>query len=122
MDIAWAFGEEKEKEILTKCLHDIVKVSWIDADEESGWQEYNKEAAWVIHTIGFLVEKPKLKTDFVVLANSHLPDTGVWSGLCRIPRGMVLSITTVVKNTPCGGAIDENTGNPRHTNKAERTD
>lgn len=107
---------------MTKCTHDIVKVSWVDADEESGWQMYNRRAAWVIHTIGYLVERPKKKTDFAVLANSHLPDTGCWSGLVRIPRGMILSITTLIKNAPCGGEINENFGNSRHADKAKRSD
>jgi hypothetical protein len=90
-------------------------VSWVDADEESGWQNYLKKPAWVIHTIGYLVERPKVKTDFIVLANSHLPDTGCWSGINRIPKGMIVSIKTLLKNIPCGESYESDTGNTRHS-------
>ena len=107
---------------MKQCLHDLVSVSWIDADEESGWATYTKKPAWVIHSVGYLVERPKLKNDFVVLANSHLPDTGCWSGLSRIPRGMILSITTLLKKIPCGGEINENSGNSGYASKASSPD
>jgi hypothetical protein len=104
------------------CRHDLVMVSWVDAEEEGGWQIYVKKPAWVIHTIGYLVEKPKFKHDFVVLANSHLPDTGCWSGLNRIPRGMIMSITTLLKKIPCGGEISENSGNTGYASKTRSSD
>lgn len=99
-----------------KCVHDLVMVSWIDADEESGWQKYEKKPTWVIHTVGYLVERPKTKTDFVVLANSHLPDSGCWSGINRIPRGMIMSIKTLIKGVSCGEFYESNSGNSGHTN------
>ena len=96
-----------------KCLHRIVSVAWIDADEDSGWQTYNKKSAWIIKTIGYLIEMPKKKTDFIVLANSHLPDANEWSGTTRIPKGMVLSVETLMKSVSCG-EMNEDSGNTRH--------
>jgi hypothetical protein len=93
-----------------RCLHRVVKVSWIDAEEEAGWNEYKKKPSWVIHTIGYLVELPKRKTDFMVLANSHLPDTNSWGGLNRIPKGMILSVETVLKSVRCGEEYDASSG------------
>jgi len=96
-----------------KCRHRIVSVAWVDADEDSGWQTYNKKSAWIINTIGYLIEMPKKKTDFIVLANSHLPDTNEWSGTTRIPKGMVLSVETLMKSVSCG-EMNEDSGNTRH--------
>jgi len=95
------------------CLHSVVRVSWIDADNVSGWTEFKEEAPWVIHTIGYLVSSGKKKTDFVVLADSHLPDTDQWGGLNRIPMGMVLAIDPLLESVPCGRKY-ENTRNSRH--------
>jgi hypothetical protein len=96
------------------CRHSVVRVSWIDADDSAGWQELKKEPTWVIHTVGYLVSSGKKKTDFVVLADSHLPDLDQWGGLNRIPVGMVLGIETLVESVPCG-QIYEDTRNPRHS-------
>ena len=89
-----------------------MKVGWIDADESSGWSEHKEEAPWVIYSIGYLVSMPKRKTDFIVIANSHLPDVSQWSGLSRIPKGMVLSVETLMHKVPCGAY--EDTGHTRH--------
>lgn len=97
------------------CNHQVVRVSWIDADQHSGWhdlKDVNKKA-WVINTVGYLVSSGKKKTDFVVLADSHLPDTDQWGGLNRIPMGMVISIETLVESAPCG-QFHEDSRNPRH--------
>jgi len=99
---------------MKKCLHRLVRVKWIDADEDSGWQEMPKDhdPTWIIYSVGYLVSMPKRKTGFVVLANSHLPDVGQWSGISRIPKGMVLGIETLMSKIPCG--TYEDTGNTRH--------
>ena len=96
---------------MRRCLHQIVQVAWIDAEEEAGWHEHKQKIPWVIHTIGYLVELPKRKTDFIVLANSHLPDTNTWGGLNRIPKGMILSVKTILKNVQCGEECGANSGN-----------
>jgi hypothetical protein len=100
---------------LKKCFHRICKIEWIDADEKSGWLEYGSkeesESPWVIYTIGYLVTIPKTKKGFYVLANSHLPDTNQWSGITRIPKGMVLSFETLMSRVPCGKLLDENSSN-----------
>jgi hypothetical protein len=103
----------KRKRKNDKCRHIVVAVYWIDADEDSGWQTYTNKSAWIIKTIGYLIAMPKKKTDFIVLGNSHLPDTDQWSGVTRIPKGMVLSVETLVKNVLCG-ETNEDSGNPRH--------
>jgi hypothetical protein len=95
------------------CKHSVVRVSWIDADDTAGWAEFKKSKTWIIHTIGYLVSSGKKKTDFVVLADSHLPDLDQWGGLNRIPRGMVLEVETLVESTPCGHFY-ENTRHTRH--------
>ena len=99
---------------MKKCLHRLVRVKWIDADEDSGWQEMPKDhdPTWIIYSVGYLVSMPKRKTGFVVLANSHLPDVGQWSGISRIPKGMVLEIETLMSKIPCG--THEDTGNTGH--------
>jgi len=100
-----------------KCSHKILRCSWIDADEDSGWTTYEKKAPWVVNTIGYLVELPKKKSDFLVLANSHLPDQNHWSGLTRIPKGMILGIETLLTAAPCGYSLknDDTSDNPRRT-------
>lgn len=89
------------------CNHALVRVSWIDADHTAGWQELKKEKPWIIYTVGYLVSSGKKKTDFVVLADSHLPDTDHWGGLNRIPMGMVLGIETLVESIPCGRTYED---------------
>ena len=88
-----------------KCRHKIVSVAWIDADESSGWEKYKKESPWIINTIGYLVELPKKKNDYIVLANSHLPETESWSGLNRIPKGMVIEVKTLLTTAECGYSL-----------------
>ena len=51
-----------------------------------------------------------------------LADTGCWSGLNRIPRGMIMSITTLLKKIPCGGEISENSGNTGYASKTRSSD
>jgi len=94
-----------------QCRHKLVEVHWIDAEEDSGWQSYEKKIPWVIKTIGYLVEKNKTKSDFIVLANSHIPDSNTWSGLSRIPGGMVIKMKTL-STTACGYPLmNDNTSN-----------
>lgn len=90
-------------------------MSWIDADEESGWQSYGKTPAWLIITVGYLVDIPIKSTEFFVLANSHLPETGEWSGISRIPKGMVVDIKKIKKSMPCGRSLDEDFGDTGHS-------
>ncbi len=102
-----------ESQKTVTCTHSVVRVSWIDADQSSGWSDFKSKAPWVIHTVGYLVSSGKKKTDFVVLADSHLPDTDQWGGLNRIPMGMVLEIQTIAESVPCGHFY-ENTRYTRH--------
>ena len=104
--------KERSKRLAKQGLHKIVKVSWIDADEDSGWSPYKKESPWVINTIGYLIEKNKRKNDFIVIANSHIPETNVWSGISRIPGGMVIKMETLSTAASCGYALmDDDTLN-----------
>ena len=104
---------------MTKCSHDIIRVEWIDADEKAGWEVYEKKPARVIYTIGYLIEKPKTKGEFLVLANSHLPDEDEWSGLSRIPKGMILGMETLITAAPCGHTLmDDNTPNNSRRSRA----
>lgn len=112
---AYRLGNSSARKQKMNCKHSVVRVSWIDADNVAGWQEFKDEAPWVIHTIGYLVSSGKKKTDFVVLADSHLPDTDQWGGLNRIPKGMVLSIDTLLESVPCGRKY-ENSRNSRYSN------
>ena len=102
-----------EQEKMT-CEHRVVRVSWIDADDTAGWAEFKESKPWVIQTVGYLVSSGKKKTDFVVLADSHLPDLDQWGGLNRIPMGMVLGVETLVESAPCGHFY-ENTRHTRHS-------
>ena len=98
-----------------KCRHDLCKIGWIDADETSGWtnlKDYKKKnPSWIVYTVGYLVERPSKKTDFYILANSHLPDTGAWGGLNRIPKGMVVSVEVLLKKITCGEPVDQDSSN-----------
>ena len=94
-----------------KRLLRLVRVAWIDADENSGWQEYKRDPAWVIYTVRYLVERPKRKTDFMVLANSYLPETDTWSGISRIPKGMIISTETLLNKMPPGYTLGNSTNN-----------
>lgn len=111
---AYRLGDSSARKQKMNCKHSVVRVSWIDAENSAGWQEFKDEAPWVIHTIGYLVSSGKKKTDFIVLADSHLPDTDQWGGLNRIPMGMVLGIDTLLESVPCGRKY-ENSRNPRHS-------
>jgi len=95
-----------------KRLLRLIRCSWIDAEEDSGWRQYTRDPAWVIYTVGYLVERPKRKTDFLVLANSYLPETDTWSGLTRIPKGMIISTETLINKMPPGYTLGDSTNNP----------
>lgn len=71
----------------------LVQIEWIDADGESGWSTYDpKEKLVHVKTFGILVDK----TDkMVVHADSYCHESKMWSGLGRIPRGMVKSIKVI---------------------------
>ena len=71
----------------------LVEISWLDADGEAGWSKYNpKEKLVLVKTFGILVDK----TDQVVVhADSFCHESGMWSGLGRIPRGMVKKIRII---------------------------
>ena len=99
---------------MTNCRHTIISVQWIDAEENCGWETYKKKDPWVISTVGYLIELPKNKAEFIVLGNSHLPDTNQWSGVTRIPKGMILSVETISKGVSCGEQYEDfsNTGHP----------
>lgn len=97
------------------CRHDLIIVSWIDAEEEAGWNVLEEEPSWIIKTVGFLISKGRKRTDFIVMANSHLPwgDDETYSGITRIPMGMVLDVEVVAKKVSCGGYVTEDRS--RHT-------
>jgi len=78
--------------------HEVVCVEWIDAEQHSGWSEYDpKEPVWVMFTYGILVAKTK---NFVVLADTHLPPDS-WGGLNKIPMGTVKRVTKVREHARC---------------------
>ena len=105
-----------------KCRHDLIAVSWIDAEEEAGWTVLEEEPSWIIKTVGFLISKGRKRTDFIVMANSHLPwgDEETYSGLTRIPMGMVLDVEVVARKVSCGGYVSQDQS--RHTTNDTRPD
>ncbi len=92
-----------------RCTHDVCIVSWMDAEEEAGWSELGDESPWIIKTIGFLVSKGRKRTDFIVMANSHLPwgDDESYSGITRIPLGMVIGVEVIARKVSCGHYISQ---------------
>jgi hypothetical protein len=85
---------------MSKCKekHNLVCVEWVDADQQSGWSEYDpKEPLWIMHTYGLLVDKTK---HWVVLADTHLPPDS-WGGLNKIPRRSVKKIESIMRSATC---------------------
>lgn len=72
----------------------LVLISWVDAEESAGWSDHRPEdeEVLILHTVGLLVKKTK---DWVIHANTYLPDTKLWGGKGKIPRGMVKSIRVI---------------------------
>lgn len=71
----------------------LVEITWTDADGESGWSDYDpKDKLPVIKTFGILVDKNDKQ---VVHADSYCHESCRWSGLGRIPKGMVSKIKTI---------------------------
>jgi len=71
----------------------LVCITWLDADGESGWSVYDpNEKPVLVKTYGLLVDKNK---NFVVHADSYCHSSKMWSGLGRIPIGMIKSIKVI---------------------------
>jgi len=72
----------------------LVMIEWVDADGESGWSSYDPETPLItVKTFGILVNRNK---DHIAHADSWCPETKHWSGLGRIPMGMVKRIKTLM--------------------------
>ena len=71
---------------------DLVKVTWIDADDEAGWQpddeaEDGKETP--LKSYGLLVSRgPK----FITISYCRNEESAEWLGKHRIPAAFVISI------------------------------
>lgn len=72
----------------------LVEISWIDAEQSSGWShdDPKDDKPIIIKTYGLLVRKTK---DWVIHADSYLPDTKTWGGRGKIPTGMVRKIKVI---------------------------
>ena len=74
---------------------DLVKVTWIDADDEAGWQPDDEvEDGKVEHlkSYGLLVSRgPK----FITLSYCRNVESEEWLGKHRIPAAFVISVETL---------------------------
>ena len=71
----------------------LVCIEWIDADGESGWSAYDPEAKLTtIKSFGILVNKTD---DHIAHADSYCHESKMWSGLGRIPTGMIKSVKLI---------------------------
>lgn len=72
----------------------LVCISWIDADSTSGWTADRPEndKAVILKTYGLLVRRTKL---WVIHADTFDRESNHWSGLGRIPVGIVRSVKTI---------------------------
>ena len=71
----------------------LVEIVWIDADGEAGWSAYDPDAKLVtVKTYGILVNQAK---DHIAHADSYCTESKMWSGLGRIPTGMVKSVRLI---------------------------
>jgi hypothetical protein len=74
----------------------LVEITWIDADGESGWTEYDPSKKLVeVKTFGLLVNRNWRKSDHIAHADTWCPETKHWSGLGRIPKGMVKRVKVI---------------------------
>lgn len=72
----------------------LIEIHWIDAETEAGWSydDPEKDNPVIIKTYGLLVRKTK---DWVIHADTYLPDTKAWGNKGKIPAGMVVKIKTI---------------------------
>jgi len=62
--------------------------AWFDLDPPpSGWRD-----EYVVHTVGYLVRENE---DVVSVAQERLPGRDGYRAITHIPRGVVLSVTTL---------------------------
>lgn len=69
------------------------RVYWIDADNDSGWQDHDEEAdnnAVELRSSGVFVS---LGPKFLTLSFSWNEEADQWLGKHRIPRGMITRVT-----------------------------
>jgi len=73
----------------------LVEIHWIDAEAEAGWSEDDpaKDKPTILKTYGLLVRKTK---DWVIHADTYIPETKVWGGKGKIPAGMVKKVKTLM--------------------------
>ena len=71
----------------------VVEVTWLDADGESGWSEYDDDGQKITYlkSYGLLVDKGK---NFVVIAECKGSGNN-WSSIQRIPNQMVKRVRVI---------------------------
>ena len=69
----------------------LVEIHWIDAEGHAGWSQDNPDddKPIVIKTYGLLVRRTK---QWIIHADTYLPDTKEWGGKGKIPAGMVKKV------------------------------
>jgi len=72
----------------------LVCVEWVDAEADAGWSrdDPKDDKPMVLKTFGLLVRKTK---DWVIHADTYLPDTKMWGSKGKIPTGMVRKIRVI---------------------------
>ena len=72
----------------------LVEIHWVDAEAEAGWSrdDPRDDKPVILKTYGLLVRKTK---DWVIHADTFIPDTGHWGGKGKIPVGMVKKIKVI---------------------------
>ena len=76
---------------------DLVRVTWLDADSDSGWQPNDPEAddnADPLESFGLLVSKGH---KFITLSHAHNKDADEWLGKHRIPINFVEKVEVILK-------------------------
>jgi len=73
----------------------LVRIIWLDADDESGWQPHDPETddkAEYLESFGLLVSQGK---KFVTLSRTYNQDADEWLGKQRIPVSCIKTIETI---------------------------
>jgi hypothetical protein len=71
---------------------DLVKIIWLDADSESGWQPHQPDTddnAEPLISYGLFVSKG---TKFVTISHCHNVEADEWLGKHRIPISFIQSV------------------------------
>lgn len=70
----------------------LVELEWQDIEEHSGWQDVDQKPLVILKSYGLLAAKNRW---WVALANCFDPETKLYSGVHKYPKGAVINMRVI---------------------------